>query len=263
MIRKAKAVWHGTGRDASCGGGMMLRTGTSKTGRVYRYYTCASCATKGKTVCRGRSVPMDKLDTLVTHHLIERLFEPQRLAEMLHSLSSRRAEKAESLNSRVMALQREVTNAEEKLKRLYRLVEDGLTDLDEVLKDRLNILKADRDRAQAALERAKEHSAPQIHIDPGLIERFGRMMQERLTGGSVPFRKAYLQSLITVVEVDDKYIRIKGSKDLLEKTVLASQNGPTGGSQMSTKWRSLGDFGDSTLSIAYRKVGRRTIPQDH
>jgi site-specific DNA recombinase len=48
---------------------------------------------------------------------------------MLHSLSARRAEKAESLNTRVMALQREVTNAEEKLKRLYRLVEDGLTDL--------------------------------------------------------------------------------------------------------------------------------------
>ena len=219
----------------------MLRTGTSKTGRVYRYYTCASCATKGKTVCRGRSIPMDKLDTLVTHHLIEKLFEPQRLAEMLHSLSSRRAEKAESLNSRVMALQREMTNAEEKLKRLYRLVEDGLTDLDEVLKDRLNTLKADRDRAQAALERAKEHLAPQIRIEPALIERFGRMMQEHFTTGSVPFRKAYLQSLITVVEVDDKYIRIKGSKDLLEKTVLASQNGPTGGSQMSTKWRSLGD----------------------
>ena len=226
---------------ATCGGGMMLRTGTSKTGRVYRYYTCASCATKGKTVCRGRSVPMDKLDTLVTHHLIEQLFEPQRLAEMLHSLSSRRAEKAESLNSRVMALQREVTNAEEKLKRLYRLVEDGLTDLDEVLKDRLNTLKANRDRAQAALERAKEHLAPQIQIDPALIERFGRMMQERFTGGSVPFRKAYLQSLIAVVEVDDKYIRIKGSKDLLEKAVLASQNGPTGCSQMSTKWRARRD----------------------
>src|SRR5208283_3220723 len=36
---------------ATCGGGMMLRTGTSKNGRVYRYYTCSSCATKGKTVC--------------------------------------------------------------------------------------------------------------------------------------------------------------------------------------------------------------------
>jgi DNA invertase Pin-like site-specific DNA recombinase len=219
---------------ATCGGGMMLRTGTSKTGRVYRYYTCASCATKGKTVCRGRSIPMHKLDALVTHHLVEQLFEPVRLAEMLHSLSSRRAEKAENLNSRVMALQRELTSAEEKLKRLYRLVEDGLTDLDEVLKDRLSTLKADRDRAQAALERAREHMAPEIQIDPALIERFGRMMQVHFTTGSVPFRKAYLQSLITVVEVDDNLIRIRGSKDLLEKAVIASQNGPPKSSQMST-----------------------------
>jgi site-specific DNA recombinase len=43
-----------------------------------------------------------------------------------------------------------------------RLVEDGLTDLDGVLKDRLAALKAERDRAKAALERAKEHSASQI-----------------------------------------------------------------------------------------------------
>jgi hypothetical protein len=64
-------------------------------------------------------------------------------------------------------------SSKDKLKRLYRLVEDGLTDVDEVLKDRLNTLKADRERAKAALERAKAHSAPQIQIDPALIERFG------------------------------------------------------------------------------------------
>jgi site-specific DNA recombinase len=246
---------------ASCGGGMMLRTGTSKNGRIYRYYTCASCATKGKTVCKGRSIPMDKLDNLVTQHLNERLFAPERLAEMLHSLSVRRAEKAESLNTRVMALQQEVTNAEEKLKRLYRLVEDGLTDLDEVLKDRLNTLKADRDWAQAALERAKEHLAPQIQIDPALIERFGRMMQQHFATGSVPFRKAYLQSLITAVEVDDAYIRIKGNKDLLEKAVLSSQNGTAACSQMSTRWRAQRDSNTRPLpsegnSQALRNFGR-------
>ena len=75
-------------------------------------------------------------------------------------------------------------------------MEDGLTDLDEVLKDRLDALKSDRDRAKAALERAKEHSEAPIQIDPALIERFGRTMRESFTTGSVPFRKAYLQSLI-------------------------------------------------------------------
>ena len=118
---------------------------------------------------------------------------------------------------------------------------DGVTNLDEVLKDRMNTVKAGRDQAQAALERAKEHLAPQIQINPALIERFGRMMQEHFTTGSVPFRKAYLQSFITAIEVDDRQIRIRGSKDLLEKAVLAGQNGPAACSQMSTKWRARRD----------------------
>jgi FtsP/CotA-like multicopper oxidase with cupredoxin domain len=67
-----------------------------------------------------------------------------------------------------------------------------------------------RDRAKAALETAKSHIAPQIRIDPALIERFGRSMREKFTTGSVPFRKAYLQSLVDVIEVDDHRIRIKG-----------------------------------------------------
>jgi site-specific DNA recombinase len=232
---------------ATCRGGMTLRTGTSKGGRVYRYYTCSNCATKGKTACKGRSIAMQKLDMLVTEHLLERLFKPERVAVILASLSSHRAEQAAALNARITALQREMIDAEDKLKRLYCLVEDGLTDVDEVLKDRLNTLKTDRDRAKAALERAKQHSASQIQIDPALIERFGRTMRENFSTGSVPFRKAYLRSLIDVIEVDDHQVRIKGSKDLLEKAVLASQNGQTGCSQMSTRWRARRDSNSRPL----------------
>ena len=219
----------------------MLRTGTSKSGRVYRYYTCSSCATKGETACKGRSISVEKLDTLVTEHLLERLFKPERIALILASLSSRRAEQAVAVNARILALQREMIDAEDKLKRLYRLVEDGLTDLDEVLKDRLNLLKTGRDQAKAALERAKEHSASQIQIDPGLIERFGRIMHESFRVGSVPFRKAYLRSLIDVIEVDDHQVRVRGNKDLLEKAVVASQNGQGWCSQTSTRWRARRD----------------------
>jgi site-specific DNA recombinase len=197
---------------------MTLRTGTSKGGRVYRYYTCTTCVRKGKTACKGRSIPMEKLDTLVAEHLVERLFKPERIAAILASLSSRRAEKAATLNNRLMALQREMSDADDRLKRLYRLVEDGVTDADEVLKDRLNELKADRDRAKAALERAKEHSAPQGHIDPALIERFGHTLCENFRNGSVPFRKAYLQSLIDVVEIDESPDTDQGAQGIARKS---------------------------------------------
>lgn len=51
---------------ATCSGGMTLRTGTSKSGRVHRYYSCSTCARQGKAACKGRSIRMDKLDCLVS-----------------------------------------------------------------------------------------------------------------------------------------------------------------------------------------------------
>jgi len=47
---------------ADCGGAMTLRT--EKGGR-YRYYTCSIKARQGETGCKGRSIPMEKLDNLV------------------------------------------------------------------------------------------------------------------------------------------------------------------------------------------------------
>jgi site-specific DNA recombinase len=71
-------------------------------------------------------------------------------------------------------MHREVTHADDKLKRLYRLIEDGMTEMDDVLKDRLNSLKADRERAKAALKRAKSHSSQAIQINPALLGSCGR-----------------------------------------------------------------------------------------
>ena len=49
---------------------MTLRTGK---GGQYRYYTCSIKARQGETGCRGRSIPMDKLDNLVAGHIEDRL----------------------------------------------------------------------------------------------------------------------------------------------------------------------------------------------
>jgi site-specific DNA recombinase len=123
---------------------MTMRTGTSKTGRVYRYYSCSVAARMGKIACKGRSIPMDKLDQLVTGHIADRLLVPERIAALLADIVERRAMADSEVQDRIDQLSREATAAEEKLRRLYALVEDGITDLDEVLKARLADIKAGR-----------------------------------------------------------------------------------------------------------------------
>lgn len=198
---------------ASCGGAMTLPTGTSKSRKVHRYYTCSTAARVGKTDCKGRSIAMAKLDTLVTTHLADRLLGPNRSAGLLTSLAEKRASSDAEVREQARALQAEIAQADDKLRRLYKMVEDGVTALD----------KFERERAKAALERIKVQSAPQIALEPDQIERFDDFMRERITEGESTFRKAYLRSIINAIEADDKVIRIHGSKASLEQAVIAGE----------------------------------------
>ena len=200
-----------------------------------------TCMRQGKTACGGRSIPMAKLDSLVTENLIDRLFSPDRLTAILASVVARRAEKSLEVDRRVSTLQTEVTEAEEKLKRLYKMVEEGLTDLDDILKDRLASLKLDRDRAKTALERIRSQSAMPTAFSTEAIERFSRAMRENITSGEVPFRKAYIQSVVDRIEVDDGVIRIIGDKPTLEQAISGNAVAGMGVRRCVPKWRTRQD----------------------
>lgn len=104
---------------AHCGGGMTQRTGTSRSGKVYSYYACASPAQKGVTACKGNAIRMQLLDDSVLGALKEKVLHRERLAEMLASLAERRAARTTAVNNRILGLQSEISTAEQKLKRLY------------------------------------------------------------------------------------------------------------------------------------------------
>jgi hypothetical protein len=77
------------------------------------------------------------------------------------------------------------------------MVEEGVTEIDDVLKDRLAQLKADRERTRAALDRIKTNSARSAAIEPEAIEKFSRFTRENVASGAIPFRKPYIRSKST------------------------------------------------------------------
>ncbi|CAA6606124.1 Resolvase domain [Rhodospirillaceae bacterium LM-1] len=226
---------------STCGGAMTLRTGTSRNHSVYRYYSCSTAARMGKSACPGQAIAMDRLDQLVTEHLCNRLLTPERLAELLASVAISRAEKAAEIDSRVTALQTRKTEAEEKLKRLYRMVEEGVTEIDELLKDRINELKEDRDQAEAALDRIRPQALAMGEIPPQAVERFGRLMRENISNGSIEFRRAYLRGLLDRIEVGEDRIRLIGQKATLEQLIAGKETGRAGVRSFVRKWRTRRD----------------------
>ncbi|MEW9614417.1 recombinase family protein [Shinella sp. S4-D37] len=224
---------------ASCGGGMTLRTG--KYGK-YRYYTCATCAQKGKSACKGRSIPMDKLDTIVTDSLAGQLLTRPRVEKMLGGLIARQAQRSTEHSARLAKLKSRLIDAETRLKRLYDAIENGIADpADDTLKDRLAGLRTERDIAKSAFERAAGELSPQTRITDEKIESFIGTMREKALDGPIPFRRAWLRALIDNVEVDDTEIRIHGRKTVLEQLVMANTITPDAVPSFVRKWRTRQD----------------------
>jgi site-specific DNA recombinase len=173
---------------------MTIRTG--KSGR-YRYYVCASCAQKGKTACKGRSVPMDRLDEAVMERISDQLLTPERVGALLRGLMDRQTRKDDDLTSRLSALRAKLSDAEARLGRMYQAIENGIANpTDPTLKDRVAAIKTERDIAQAAFDRAVAEMRPEARISEDKIAAFVEVMRQNVLTGDTSFRRAYLRAVI-------------------------------------------------------------------
>jgi site-specific DNA recombinase len=226
---------------ASCGSGMTRTGTTNRQGRSYSYYSCAGCQQKGKSVCKGRHIPAATLDDVVLTNLKQRVLAPDRIADLLKSLIERQAAKSQSADGRLLTLQKGLSDCEDRMKRLYRSIEDGIVELDDILRERTAALKSQRERAKAALDHARAQCGAAAVINAEKIDAFARLMNAKLDAGDTNTRKAYIRSIIDAVEVDDRAIRIVGSKDILQAAIAGKQteNGNVRG--FVRKWRTRHD----------------------
>lgn len=232
---------------AHCGAGMTQRTGTSKNGRVYTYYTCGSRAQKGKTACPGNSIPMPLLDDLVVDAVNSQLLRPERLAVLLEDLMARQTERAGAIDARIADLKKKADDADERLRRLYKLVEDGFAEMDEPLRERIGVLQEERKLAQGALDRAIDLATARSTITEEKIAAFARLMREKLSAGDVMFRKNYLRAILGAIEVHADKVRILGSKDVLQAAVANENLKQNGVQSFGPKWRTRRDSNSRPL----------------
>lgn len=204
--------------------------------------TCATCALKGKEACKGRSIPMDRLDRLVTERIVDQLLTAERVGRLLGDLMDRQAARDVDQASRLSALRGKVADAQKRLARLYAAIENGIADPhDQTLKERIAAVKSERDLAQASFDRAVAETNPRTRITEEKIAAFVEVMRENVLMGDTPFRRAYIRSVIDQVEVDDAEIRIHGRRSVLERMVMGGGAAPAGVPSFVRKWRARHD----------------------
>jgi site-specific DNA recombinase len=220
-----------------CGAGM-TRTATRRRERLYSYYSCGGRQQKGRFICKGRHVPMPRLDELVVDNVRTHLFSDDRLTLVLGALIERQGAKERASQGRINTLEAEVASHDDRLKRLYRAIEEGVVDLDAELKERIQTLKQQRQVATEALDRARAQTRAVAGITPAKLAAFSALMRDKLGSADVRARQAYLRSVIARVEVGKEKIRIYSDKNAL---AAAASGGAPGVRGFVRNWRTRRD----------------------
>jgi site-specific DNA recombinase len=230
---------------------MTLRTG--KSGR-YRYYTCCTKARQGETGCKGRTIPMEKLDSVVAEHIEHRLLQPKRIEHILSCVLDRREERGKRRTAHIAELRKRATDADAKLKRLYDAIGNGIADVsDPTLRERVTELKAIRDQARADAERAEgalDRLGPSI--TPQALKTFASQARRRMRTETGGYRRDHLRALAQRVEVDAKEVRTMGSKSVLLRTLVAASSAKTAGFGVPSfvpKWRAHPSSNSTMASV--------------
>jgi hypothetical protein len=152
----------------------------------------ARMPTEGKTICKGRHIPAATSDEIVLINLKQHVLAPDSITVLLKSLMERQTAKSESADLKLLTLQRELSDADDRLRRLYYSIEDGIVEIDNILRERTVTLKSDRERAKAALNRARAQCGTVTAVDAQKIDAFARLMTENLDNGDTNAQKDYL-----------------------------------------------------------------------
>ena len=213
-IASSSVLLTGIAKCGECGAPMRLRTG--KSGK-YRYYTCSAKVDKGATACSGHSIPMAKLDELVTDAICDKVLTPNRLDEIVGKLFERNSGRKAGLQQDLQALHQRKREVAKQVQNLLDLMEDGGVGIGGAMRARFNKRQEEQDELIRLIAlKQREIDSPLTALDPAKTEKFAKALKARLqSDGNPKFRRAYLRTMLSDVIVSDEEIQISGPKAAL------------------------------------------------
>lgn len=195
-------------RCANCGASMTLSTG--KGGR-YKYYKCNTRIAQHAKACPTPALPMEKLDAKVLEALAYKVLAPERLKTLLSELKDHLKEHHESRAEGMRTLQKELSELDLAIERLYEAVERGLLSMDDTLASRAKKLKTRREALLGDLEITRQtRETSEDVIGKATLDAFAEVVRKRLLDHTSSFPKRYLRELVSEITFDGKVVRMQG-----------------------------------------------------
>src|SRR5690606_15496078 len=197
-----------------CGCGMTIATG--KSGQ-YKYYKCHAKTNRGAKSCSCPNVRADKLDPLVMQAVADEIFAQDRLEPLLRRVLDTSDAARNRRGQELEQCQAQHKQTRSRLANLYDAIELGtMSARDPDIADRIKRLRSEVDGLNVKIKSLQvQLEQGRGRITPQTVEKFGRIVREKLISGDGDARRQIARAFIKEIRIGEK-ITIKGETEALE-----------------------------------------------
>ena len=209
-----------------CGTQLMGTSGTSHTGKKYKYYTCANSINRGGD-CEKKNIRKEAIEKEILERCRETLTDDV-IEAMVAFVEKQNAEDQNS--PEYIRLTKEIQDAEGKIEKLLDQVEAGVSS--SRIAERLAAREAEVERLKRNLVAEMKK---QKRIDPALTRKFLQSMRDKMHEENIRYKKLFIQLFVDKINLYSDHYEIMlttanstgGVSKLTEKLVLHELNAPS------------------------------------
>ena len=184
----------------SCGHAMIGRSAKS---HQYYYYMCNKSYKQGREACNARSLPKEKLESLVIEQIKEKILTKEYLEELVKLVNQELDSAQVVFRNKLDAIDTELNDIRARLSRLYDALETGKLSLDD-LSPRIKELRMRQNELNKARVVAESEIVAQgvEHIDVEVVKSYANDLKSLLEEPDFTQSKAFLRSFVKRIEID-------------------------------------------------------------
>ncbi len=165
---------------------------------------------------------------MVLNSLADRVFNAARVRLMLEALAKHAKESGKHQQRQLATLNQELATMTRGMERLYAGIEKGVIKLADMLRQRTDQLRAQRQAILTHIAVLKTKATVPAHVlQQKHIDAFTRLLRAKLLE-SGPFGKEYLRLLVLEIRVNQREVKVTGSYAALAQAVAGSPCDATG-----------------------------------
>lgn len=204
----SKFPFSGMLKCGSCGAGLHVESANGRS-KTYHYYNCRA-ALRGIR-CSVRRIKAQELDAWLIDTILETLFTPERMAELLRDVKELTGSWEKSRTAQLERLEKELRSTEAKLDNLFGILEETGKDTPNLgdLTTRLRMHKANKERIDKEILTINAQTGPEIEISQAEVEEYTEMFRGFiLNTEDVKKQRLFFSTFIKQIVIHDDCVKI-------------------------------------------------------